>query len=136
MTPSPEVRDLISSAYEVLTTGEGHPEELFADEEGVLAIGSDPEEWWNGSERIAAAFRAQGEALRGSRVENSDPIAYAEGDVGWVSDRPTMVMPDGTPVSFRITATAVRTGGTWRFVQWHGSVPVPNEDVVGSDLPT
>ena len=136
MTPSVEVRDLILRAYDVLTTGEGNPEDIFADDDGVLAIGSDPEEWWVGNERIAGVFRAQGEALRGSRVENSDPVAYAAGDVGWVADRPTMVMPDGTPVSFRITATAVRTRGKWRFVQWHGSVPVPNEEVVGSDLPT
>jgi hypothetical protein len=29
-----------------------------------------------------------------------------------------------------------REYGYARFVQWYGSVPVPNEEVVGSDLPT
>ena len=136
MNQSNEVRELTERAYAILTTGQGDPAALFADEEGVLAIGSDPDEWWEGPDRIAEVFRAQGEALAGSRVEGSKPAAYAEGDAGWVADRPTIVMPDGTRVSFRITATAVRSAGVWRFVQWHGSVGVPNEEAVGRELPT
>ena len=135
MTPSTDVRDLMQRAYEVLTTGEGDVDSLFADDETVIAIGSDPDEWWVGHDRITAALRAQGEALRGSRVEGSKPVAYAVGDFGWVADRPTMVMPDGTSVAFRVTATAVRFDDSWRFVQWHGSVAVPNVEVVGTELP-
>jgi hypothetical protein len=133
--PSTEVHDLTRRAYEVLTTGEGDVGSLFAEDDDVIAIGSDPDEWWMGHDRITAALRAQGEALRGSRVEGSDPAAYAVGDVGWVADRPTIVMPDGTSVAFRVTATAVRSGGSWKFVQWHGSVPVSNVDVLGRELP-
>lgn len=135
MIPSADVRDLTKRAYEVLTSGEGDVGSLFADDDGVLAIGSDPDEWWEGHDRITAVFRAQGEALRGSRIESSDPVAYAVGDVGWVADRPTIVMPDGPAVALRVTATAVRSDGTWRFVQWHGSVAVANEDALGTELP-
>lgn len=135
MTPNTEIRDLARRTYEVLSGGEGDPDDLFADGDGVVAVGSDPDEWWQGHDRIVAAIRSQGEALRGTRVEGSDPVAYAQGDVGWVADQPTLILPDGTRVAFRVTATAVRVDGAWRFVQWHGSVGVANEETVGAELP-
>jgi hypothetical protein len=135
MTPSAGVRDLISRTYRMLTGGEGDPDTLFADDDGVVGIGSDPDEWWEGHDRLCSVFRAQGEALRGSQIENSDPVAYAVGEVGWVADRPTIVAPNGSTVSFRVTATAIRAGDDWRFVQWHGSVGVPNVEALGTELP-
>lgn len=135
MEPNNEIADLARRAYAILTGGEGDPANLFADDDWVLAIGSDPDEWWEGHDRIVSVFRAQGEAMRGSRVEGSVPMAHALGDVGWVADRPTIVLPDGGSVPFRVTATAIRSDGAWRFVQWHGSVGVPNEETVGGELP-
>ena len=135
MTPSDDLRDLISRTYRMLTSGEGDPESLFANDEGVVGIGSDPDEWWEGHDRLSTVFRAQSEALRGSRIENSEPVAYAVGDVGWVADRPIFVAPNGSTVSFRVTATAVHEGDEWRFVQWHGSVGVPNVEALGTELP-
>jgi hypothetical protein len=136
MNPSPGVLDLVNRAYGVLLGGEGNADALFLDDDRVLAIGSDPGEWWIGRDAIASMFRAQGASLRGSRIEGSAPEAFEQAGAGWVSDRLTIVMADGTSVPFRVTATAVRDEGTWRFVQWHGSVAVRNEDTVGTTLPT
>lgn len=136
MTPNPELRDVVRRAYQVLIGGTDRADDLVLDDDRVVAIGSDPEEWWEGHDQIVGVFRAQGEAMRGGWVEGSDPKAYAVGDVGWVTDRPTLVMPDGTRVPFRVTATALRSDGAWKVVQWHGSVGVPNEEAVGTTLPT
>ena len=42
---------------------------LIASDASVLMIGTDPDEWWSGRERISGAFRAQVEAphLSGQR---------------------------------------------------------------------
>ncbi|MGH2357241.1 MAG: nuclear transport factor 2 family protein [Candidatus Limnocylindria bacterium] len=137
MTPNQELRDLTGEMLRALAGNPDAPiETYFADESGVLAIGSDPDEWWDDYGRIVEVFRGQAEALRGSRVEDSRPSAYADGDVGWVADHPTLRMPDGSAVTFRVTGTAVRRDGAWRFVQWHASIPVGNLEAVGMELPT
>ena len=136
MTPD---RELVELTERVLATLAGNPdgpiETFFANERGVLAIGSDENEWWDDYRRIVDVFRAQAEALRDSRVEASSPVAFAEGDVGWVADRPSLRMPDGNLIAFRVTGTALRRDGAWHFVQWHASVPVANVETVGMELP-
>lgn len=137
VTPSQELSDVTSQVLLALAGNPDAPiETFFADERGVLAIGSDPDEWWDDYGRIVEVFRGQAEALRGSRVEASHPTAYVEGEVGWIADHPTLRMPDGNQVTFRVTGTAVRRNGAWRFVQWHASIPVGNVEAVGMELPT
>ena len=79
----------------------------------------------------------QTEAMGGGfPVETGDPVAYSEGDVGWIADRPRLTGPDGSALPFRLTVVTVRTGGDWKIAQMHFSIGVPNEQAFGEELPT
>ena len=61
-------------------------------------------------------------------------LAYSEGNVGWVADRPTFRLPDGTQIPFRSTIVFRKEDGEWKVIQQHISIAVPNENVVGQQL--
>jgi ketosteroid isomerase-like protein len=103
---------------------------------GVLMIGTDPEEWWQGHEAVLEAFGAETEAMGGGlALVGGDPVAYVEGDVGWVADRPAFRLPDGGEVPTRLTGVLRREDGGWRWVQAHFSIGVANEEAFGRELP-
>lgn len=137
MRESKELRDLYLRLCEAQASGDiAFVERLFSRQTGVLAIGTDPSEWWAGSDRWLQALKAQAEALGGGiPLVAGDPLAYEEGTVGWVADQPRFRLPEGD-VPFRLTCVFHREEGEWRLVQTHASVGVANEAVVGSGLPT
>jgi ketosteroid isomerase-like protein len=97
--------------------------------DGTVVIGTDPNEWWHGHEAIREAFEEQVEAFGGSLpLIAGDPRAYVEGDVGWITDRPSFKLPDGSMRETRLTGVAHRENGAWRWVQAHSSIGVPNEE--------
>ena len=104
-------------------------------EPGILGVGTDPEEWYEGAE-VRRIFTEQLTAMGGVSITPGDVRAYQEGPVGWIADRPTFTFTDGATFSVRFTAVARREDGGWKLVQAHTSVGVPNEQVVGQDLPT
>ena len=136
MERSPELRDLTLRAYEAMSRGDaGFFEQVTSRQEGLLAIGTDPEEWWDSYDRLARAFRAQFEEIGGGfPVSGGDPQAYQEGSVGWVADRATFNLPGGADVPFRLTMVWHQEGGDWKIVQWHISLGVANEEAVGKEL--
>jgi hypothetical protein len=67
-------------------------------------------------------------------VTAGDPQAYQEGSVGWVADRARVGLLDGQTIPFRLTMVCHREDGDWKVVQWHISVGVANEEVVGKEL--
>jgi ketosteroid isomerase-like protein len=136
MERSDELRDLVLRFYDALATGDVafFDRHLSRDAE-VRGIGTDSQEWWSGA-RVAEVFKEQIEAMGGGMpVKPGDPEAYVEGSVGWVADRGTLVLPDGTELPLRFTGVAHREEGEWKFVQSHGSFGVPNEDAIGQELP-
>ena len=136
MEPSPELRDLTTSLYQAMTTGDAAFISTFSRLPGVLCIGTDPAEWWSDSptlERVMAA-QLQEMGAGGVRVVAGNPQAYQEGSVGWAADQPTIQMPDGTKMPARITIVAHREGGAWKIVQAHISVGARNEEVLGQTL--
>ncbi len=74
--------------------------------------------------------------MGGFVLTDANPQAYSEGTVGWVADYPKLRLPDGTEIPFRITTVYPKENGAWKMVQWHGSIGVPNEEMVGQDLTT
>ena len=104
--------------------------------DGVLAIGTDPNEWWRGYDTITNIFHAQSEALQQISVVRPETEAYGEGSVGWSATQATFRLPDGTESPFRLTIVYHQEDGEWKVVQWHGSVGVPNEENFGEDIPT
>ncbi len=138
MQESSELRDWMQRMYRAMTDGDrAWLEEALCESEATVAIGTDPGEWWEGGGLVRSKMAAQLEAgLSGVRFESTRLRAYAEGAVGWVSDQPRMVLPEGTAVTVRITAVLHREDGRWRMVQNHTSFGVPNEQAFGRTLPT
>jgi hypothetical protein len=104
----------------------------------TLVIGTDPAEWWQGSDEVMRAMGAQIAEIKaaGIEIERGELRAYREGPVAWSSDKAAFKRADGTAVPMRITAVLTGDGDTWKLVQWHSSVGVANKEVVGVEITT
>ncbi len=136
MEQSSELRDVMMRFYDALSKGDpSFFDRHFSKADAVRGIGTDPEEWWQGSGLIDV-WKQQIDAMGGSMpLVPGDVEAYSEGSVGWVADRARLVLPDGAEVPIRFTAVFHQEDGEWKLVQSHGSIGVPNEESVGQDLP-
>ncbi len=103
-----------------------------------VVIGTDPAEWWQGSDEVIRAMGAQIAEMKtaGIGIEAGEVRAYREGPVAWASDKAAFKLPDGTVVPIRITAVLTGDGGSWKLVQWHSSVGVENKEIVGIEITT
>ena len=136
MNQSPELRDLVLRTYDAVASGDASFfDRHLAHQEGVLIIGTDPNEWWTDPDTITRVFKAQVREMGGLRVVGSDPQAYSTDTVGWVADRPTFRLPDGTDIPLRNTLVFVKEAGDWKLIHQHLSIGVPNQAAVGQDLP-
>ncbi|MCF8084129.1 MAG: nuclear transport factor 2 family protein [Deltaproteobacteria bacterium] len=106
----------------------------FSQEDGVLAIGTDPEEWWAGYGAITKVFKSQLEEAGGFQIRTDTPQAYREGAVGWVAGRPVLKTADGSEIPFRLTIVLQQEPDDWKIVQWHFSAGVSNEALIGRTL--
>jgi SnoaL-like domain len=135
MKRSQELVELMHGLYEGMRNGDVSGFESATVDE-ILVIGSDPQEWWQGRDTVLRAFRGQTEAMGGGfPVQAGNPVAYSQGEVGWIADQGTMGGPDGS-MDFRLTVVVVRVGGEWKVAQMHFSLGVPNEEAFGQELPT
>jgi ketosteroid isomerase-like protein len=108
----------------------------FSRQEGVLAIGTDPNEWWAGFDTLAQIYKTQLSEMGGRvQIEAGDLQAFAEGTVGWVADRAVLQVL-GQRIPVRVTAVFQQEDGEWKIVQYHVSVGVPNTEVLGKELTT
>jgi hypothetical protein len=87
---------------------------------GVLAIGTDADEWWAGAEAFAAAHGGAGPLQ--ARIEHLD--THAEGTAGWGAARVVADFGDGR-LAVRVSVVAHREENGWRVVQTHASVGDP-----------
>lgn len=130
MQESSEVREGILAFYERFSSGD--PDAFAAGisgAPGVSVTGSAPGEGHSGRDEWVGAYR---ESIQGSgmRLQGEDPVGYAEGAVGWGTDTPAFVLPDGSRLPTRLTAVLHEEEGVWRVVHLHFSVGVPDEDAV------
>jgi adenylate cyclase len=111
---------------------------LQADEPGVLFIGTDPEEWWPSLQSLSPIMTAQMREFEAGGVtfDTGEIEAYSEGTVGWVAARPTLLFPDESTAPLRFTGVLHIDRGVWRFVQWHLSAGVENEETLGFEMTT
>jgi len=137
MEPSVELKRLYVLCCEAQSSGDyAFFEQRFSEQEGVLAIGTDPTEWWSGYATITRVFKAQLEEIGEVQVLADSPQAYSDGSVGWAAGQPTVRLPDGTEVPVRLTAVFRKEQHEWKIVQWHFSAGIRNEDLVGERLTT
>lgn len=131
MEQSLEIRNAILRFYERFSAGDvAGLERMLTQGPGVLVIGTDPGEWYEGRAEWVAAFKEQMEAIPGIRLEAGDPRGFVEGSAGWLADRPSFVLPDGTTIPTRLTSVMEEEDGEWKLVQLHFSVGVPNDELI------
>jgi hypothetical protein len=118
MERSAELRDLMLRIYQALASGEAdYFDQLASRQEGLIAIGTDPAEWWPDYGSFVGALRAQLREMGGGfPITPGDPQAFREGSVGWVADRPTLALPDSPPLPFRLTMVFHREADGWKAV--------------------
>jgi len=132
MNPSTEVREAVLRFYQAVGSQDlAALERIFSRQSGVLAVGTDPNEWWAGYDTIMQAFQAQFRESGTRQVTPGDLSAFAEGSVGWAADRRTMRLSSGREITVRETMLFHQEDGEWRLVQFHASVAVPNTALAG-----
>jgi ketosteroid isomerase-like protein len=100
---------------------------------GTLIVGTDPGEWWRGSE-IRAIWGRQIEELRGVFFVRADEIeAWEHGNVGWAAVRETISV-EGRMLEARATYVLRLERGEWKVVQTHWSIPRANVEAFGRGL--
>jgi hypothetical protein len=137
MEQSSELKTLMLQAYKALAKGDlSFFERYVSQADSMLAIGTDPTEWWAGKATFIKVLKAQLEEAGGFALSANGLQAYSEGSAGWAADHPKMRLPDGTDIPLRLTMVFLKENNDWRIVQWHISAGVSNEDVVGKALTT
>jgi len=137
MQQSDELKELYIQICQAQSSGDyAFFERCFSKKDGVLAIGTDPAEWWAGYDTIARVFKAQLKEAGGFQILPDTPLAYHDGSIGWVAGQPTLKLPDGRELPFRFSAVFQKEPDGWKIVQWHFSSGISNEDLLGETLTT
>jgi len=80
---------------------------------------------------IDRVFKAQFQGGTTKPTIASDLHAFAEGTVGWASERRTSQLPNGKEISIRETFVFHQEEGEWKIVQLHVSLGIPNAGLFG-----
>jgi ketosteroid isomerase-like protein len=138
MIQSEGVRRVVEAYAQAVSTGDLETAGGLIDGgEEVLIIGTDPDEWWKGRDRVMSVYRAQ-QAEMGTQVSVSSfelDTALEIGEAGWFAGRILITGPDGG-VPVRVSGVARRRDDDWRIVHLHVSVGAENEETLGMELPT
>ena len=127
-----ELKWLTQKCYEAMTNCDlAFIENIFSKEEDVLLIGTDPYEWWQGYETVIGIFCAQFDDLKGCSIYSASTQAICLGDVGWVADHITICFSDGLEIPMRITLVFAKEDEGWKVRQWHNSVGMFNQEILG-----
>lgn len=89
-------------------------------------------------ENLRKAFKAHLPEMHaaGMRFRQGSIQAHSEGSVGWAADQPALVLPDGNEVPMRLTSVWRQEADTWKMVQFHLSIGIPNQAALGENLTT
>ena len=137
MEQSTELNELYLRICEALSSADySFFERYFSQKDGVLAIGTDPMEWWAGYATITRVFKAQLKETGKFQVLADKPQAYRDGSIGWVAGRATLKLSDGMEMPVRLTVVFQKEHNDWKIVQWHFSTGISNEDLIGETLTT
>jgi class 3 adenylate cyclase len=113
--------------------------DAFSRHTGTQFIGPDPNEWWEGFEKISVIGKAQFSemaTLGQVRVEANEIVAWKEGTVGWIAVSCRVSIGDMDPQEARVTVIVHEEGAYWKVVHIQLAFTVTNEEVVGLQLTT
>lgn len=122
MERSSEVVNAMVRFYEAFGTGTTEAfDSVVSRDPDVMAIGTD--------RRLddRDAWQETFVSLTGITVERSEVQGFRHGSVGWIVDYPTFILADGRRLRTRLTAVAREEDDSWKLVQLHISVKVPDE---------
>jgi ketosteroid isomerase-like protein len=126
MAASTEIRDTVLEFYRRMLAGEADAaNDLISRDPALVFIGS-AGEWVDDQATLRSGTQVPGEGV----VAGTNPVAYADGDVGFFADQPTWHFADGTKVEMRLSAVLRREAPGWRVVHVHMSVAVPDNECV------
>ena len=126
MAPSTEIRDTMLELYRRMLAGEAEAaNDLISRDPALVFIGS-AGEWVDDQDTLRSGRQEPGEGL----IAGSNPVAYAQGDMGFFADQPNWLFADGTQAEMRLTAVLRRESPGWRVVNLHMSVAVPDDQCV------
>jgi ketosteroid isomerase-like protein len=135
MQRSPEVEAVVIEMLEAMKTGDADVATAGLSEDLTTAIGTDAEEWWEGYDTSAKAFRAQLEASGGLPIEMTDVRGYEHDGMGWFEARGSVAVENAAAAVVRMTGVLRREPDAWRVVQVHASAGIPNEELGMEGLP-
>lgn len=135
---NPEIKAVVKRLFEALDNGDWQTmSNLLARDPGLRYIGTDFEEWWQGSDIASVLGHHLSDAPEYDlRIRAEDVEGYSTGGVGWGAARAHLRFGDREAVDVRHTAVFVLEAGYWRIVQLHNSIGRPNMEVVGVELTT
>jgi class 3 adenylate cyclase/ketosteroid isomerase-like protein len=133
---SEEIRRVVQRFERAISDGDA-PSVLgrLSTDPGLLVIGSDPAEWWVGSEARLVWERQLEEFQDEFRVTANRIEAFEEGTVGWASVHETIDW-DGRTIDGRASYILHLEHGEWKVVQVHYSWPQRHVDVLGRSMTT
>src|SRR5215468_9687898 len=130
VNPSEELRSLLLRFYAAWEASDFEAMgEMLSAGAHFLVIGTDPHEWWTGSE-VRDIWFVQAREMGKIAIRSGGPVAYSCSNVGWVADQPILTLPNGRELTLRLSAVAAIERGHWRFVQWHTSLGKTNEEAL------
>lgn len=134
LTRSPEIESVAGRALQAYAGDFGSLRNLMSPDPDLRVLGFDRGEWWKGT-AVLDVRQVQSEESPEFGVRISEVEGFEDGDFGWATVFSTIVSPDGetelrTSMVFRMEA------GVWRVIQWHNSIPVPNQQVFGVEITT
>jgi hypothetical protein len=129
MEQSIALQNLFKRYFESLPNGSvtSFVENNFSQLEGVLAIATSQNSWWEGYNTIVSAAKSEEEPLMSCKIIDLDISASCEGTVGWAVSRCVLKMPNEPELPIRATAVFHLENGSWKFIQLHQSVGLSGE---------
>lgn len=104
--------------------------DLYDGDAGTVVIGSGFDEWNVGIRQIRRQFERDASQAETLKLRVGSPKVQATKDVAWLAVRLVAEVGAGgqtITMAGRFTATLRRRGKTWKFVQTHFSVPLPQQ---------
>jgi class 3 adenylate cyclase len=131
---SPELRAIIERLFGALQHLDGATgANMFLRAPSTRYVGSDPKEWWSGSEFVDAYPKH----VAGWPTPAIDVIAieaFESGQVGWAAAQAMWKWGEAEVTLTRMTFVLILEAGIWRIVQMHNSLGVSNVDWIGVEL--
>ena len=126
MSPSDEIRDTMLEFYRRMLAGESDEANYLISRDPALVFIGSAGEWIDDQATLRAGTQVPGEGV----VAGPEPVAYADGDMGFFADQPTWLFADGTKAEMRLSAVLRREAEGWRIVHVHQSISVPDDECV------